>query len=310
MKALAPALLFALLVSASACAQPSAQNNDPDRAERILANIRFEFPQLEGTRLEMETIEASDIDGLDRGAFVINGQQRQEFLVSRDDTRLYLIVADAIDVSRSADGLAEAQRERETAAVGAAQERARELNETFAGLPVRGNPNAPVTVIEFSDYQCPYCARAYTTIEQLLENNPDSVRLIYVQYPLPNHAWARPAAIASLCAAQQDGAGFWALHDGYFENQRTMTPANVMERSRGFLAGTDVDTAAWQTCVEDTSSPAHREAVAALDLGMNRAQELGVSGTPAFFINGQFLNGAQPLEVFQGVVDAARSAGS
>jgi|GEM_PF-1061064 len=309
MKATTP-LLLALLVSLAACTQPAAQSADPERAERILTNLRFEFPQLEGVRLDMEAIEPSGVDGLDRGVFVINGQQRQEFLVTRDDTRLYLLVGDAIDVSRTAEGLEASRRERERAAATEAQDRARELNETFAGLPVRGNPNAPVTIIEFSDYQCPYCARAFTTIEQLLENNPNDVRLIYVQYPLPNHAWARPAAIASLCAAQQDGAGFWALHDGYFEHQRTMTPGNVMERSREFLAGTGVEQTAWQACVEDTASPAHREAVAALDLGMNRAQELGVTGTPAFFVNGQFLNGAQPLEVFQNVVDAARNAGS
>lgn len=305
------AVLSALLLafSLTACAQPAAQGggSDPEREERIVTNLRFEFPQLEGTQIEITDLGPSDVSGLDRGVFVINGQQEQPFLISADDSQLWLIAAGPIDASRTAEGLAEAQRERQAAAATEAQGRAQELNTTFADLPVRGNPDAPVTVIEFSDFQCPYCARAYSTVEQLLANNPEDVRLIYVQYPLPNHPWARPASIAALCAAQQDGEAFWTLHDTYFENQRAMTPANVVERSRVALAGSDVDLDAWTTCVEDTSSPAHQQAAADLQGHMAVAQGLGVSGTPAFFINGRFINGAQPLEVFQSLVDDAKA---
>jgi protein-disulfide isomerase len=306
MKHLASLFVLAALLSATACAQPAAQNADPDRVERILTNLRYEFPQLQNVQLEMRSIEPSGIEGLDRGIFVINGQQEQAFLITRDDTQLYIVAAGPIDASRDAEGLAAAQREREAAAAGESQRRAAELNQTFAYLPVRGNPDAPVTIVEFSDFQCPFCARAHETVERVLANNSRDVRLIYVQYPLPNHQWARPASIAALCAAQQDGDAFWTLHDNYFENQRAMNAQNVLERSRQWIAGSGVNIDQWNTCVQDTSSPAHQEAVARLEEGMAVASELGVSGTPAFFVNGRFLGGAQPAEVFQALIDEAR----
>lgn len=301
--------LLVVATALAACAQPARPAGEipAERAERILANLRFEFPQLEDLRLEVTELGPSAVPGLDQGVFVINGQQPQPFLVTADDRQLWLLATDPIDASRTPEQLAAAQREREEAAVASARERARELNETFADLPVRGNPDAPVTIVEFSDFQCPFCARAHETLKQLLANNPRDVRLIYVQYPLPHHAWARPASIAALCAAQQSGEAFWALHDAYFEQQRTMTPANLLERSRAALQGTGIDLAAWSTCVEDTSSPAHQRAAAELEGHRAVAEELGVTGTPAFFINGRFLNGAQPLEVFQSVVDAAKA---
>jgi protein-disulfide isomerase len=303
MKRLTLFALLPLILAPLACAQSTADNTD--RSQRILDNLQFEFPQLRETTLEMTEFGPSGIDGLDRGTFVINGQQEQEFLVSSDDTQFYLVITGPIDVSRDAEALAAANRERDQEALVEAGNRAEELNQTFANLPVRGNPNAPVTIIEFSDFQCPYCARAYNTIEQVLENNPNDARLIYVQYPLPNHQWARPASMATLCAAQQEDEAFWVLHDQYFENQRSMTAANVLDRSREWLAGTGVDLDEWSTCVQDAGSTSHQEARAELDKGMQVASDLGVTGTPAFFINGRFLNGAQPAEVFQAFIDDA-----
>lgn len=303
MPRLALLALLPLIFSATACAQTNSP--DGEREDRILANLRYEFPQLQEATLEVRSLEASGIQGVDRGVLVINGQQEQIFLISRDDTQLYLVITEAIDASRDADAIAAAEQQRLAEAAREASERGDELNTTFANLPVRGNPDAPVTIVEFSDFQCPYCARAFGTVEQLLENNPDGVRLIYVQYPLANHQWAEPASLATLCAAQQDDDAFWTLHDRYFEHQREMTPANVISRSREWIETTDVDADQWQTCVTDRDSAAHREARAELDRHMEVATELGVRGTPAFFINGQFVSGAQPLEVFQSYVDAA-----
>ncbi len=295
--------LLALLLGATACAQPLA---DDARKERIVANLRFEFPQLASTNLVVNEIEPSEVPGLERGTFTINGQQEQAFFVTEDDTQLFLVVAEPIDASRDVDGLAEAERMREEEAMAEARERTAMLNDAFEGLPVRGNPDAPITVVEFSDFECPYCSRAVPTVDQLLEEN-DDVRLIYVQYPLPNHPWARPASIAALCAAQQDPDAFWTLHDRYFEDQQSLNPGNVTERTEAYLAGTDVDMDEWGACMNDADSEAHRAAVARLDAGMALASEVGVSGTPAFFVNGRFLNGAQPLEAFEALVEEARS---
>lgn len=306
MKRLTLFALLPLLLAPLACAQSNA--SDTERAERIVTNLKFEFPQLQEANVVVNEIVPSGIAGLERGSFTIEGQQTQDFLITEDDTQFYLIMTDPIDVSRDAEALAAAETERLQAAETAAQERGAELASAFGDLPVRGNPDAPVTIVEFSDFQCPYCARAHTTVEQLLANNPDAVRLIYVQYPLPNHQWARPASMASLCAAQQNDDAFWVLHDRYFENQRSMTPGNVIERSREWLGGTGVDVDAWNTCVQDSSSPAYQQASSEIERGMQMASQHGVSGTPAFFINGRFLNGAQPLEVFQAFVDEALAA--
>jgi protein-disulfide isomerase len=307
--------LFVLLVLAplafsnAACGQ--AANDAPngsaaDREARILANLVFEFPQLGQVRVEIDEIEPSGVEGLDEGTFTINGQQTQRFLVTEDDTRLYLLAADPVDVSRTAEDLAAARTEQEAAAAAEVGERRDQLNETIAGLPIRGNPDADVTIIEFSDFQCPYCARAANTVEEVLEKHGDDVRFAYLQFPLGNHPWARPASIAALCAAQQDDEAFWTLHDSYFANQRTLTPGNVLAQSRGFLAGADLDIDQWATCAEDSDSAAHQEAVTTLEEHVALAQELGVTGTPGFFVNGRFVNGAQPVETFDALIQTAR----
>lgn len=294
-------LLFALLTPV-ACAQPAV--NDADRHERIIANLKFEYPQLANLHIVVNEIEATDTPGIQRGSILIDDGQEQPFIITADDSQLYLVISDAIDVRRSGDDLTEVEAQRLAEAATEAVERGNELLAEFDHLPVRGNPNAPVTIIEFSDFQCPYCMRAAGTIKALLENNPGTVRLYYVQYPLPNHPWGRQASIASLCAAQQDADdAYWTLHDNYFENQQSITMSNVNDLSREWAAGTDVDFDAWNTCFSDTSSDAHRAAVAELQVGMDLASRHGVSGTPAFFINGRFLGGAQPLEVFQALVD-------
>ncbi|MDX1532299.1 MAG: thioredoxin domain-containing protein [Rhodothermales bacterium] len=288
--------LLALGLSASACAQPSGE--DTARDERILANVRHEFPRLQQVRLEVVDLAPSEIAGLQRGTLLIAGQQEQPFLLSDDGAQLFLLAAPPIDVSRSAEDLAAAQ----TAEI---QERAEALEALTAGLPVRGNPDAPVTVVEFSDFQCPYCGRAADTVEEVLEAHGDDVRFVYLQYPLPNHAWARPASLAALCAAQQDDDAFWALHDAYFADQRGFSATNVVDKSREILGGTDVDLDAWNACIADEGTAAHQDAVDTLEAHLAAAEEFGVSGTPAFFVNGRSLSGAQPEQAFRDVLKQA-----
>lgn len=306
MKSLLPllsVLVLALGLSTAACGQPDADA----REAQILANLRFEFPQLAQHAVVIDEIRPSGIAGLDEGSFTINGQQTQPFLVSEDNAKLYLLAADPIDASRSEAEIAEALAEREAAASQAERDRAEELAAAADGLPIRGNAEAPVTIIEFSDFQCPYCARAAQTVAELLEKYPQEVRFAYMHYPLPSHPWARPAAIAATCAAEQDPEAFWTLHDAYFANQRSLTPANVIEQSRHYLAGSGLDLEAWAACAEDTASDAHQATAAAVDEQAALGSRHGVSGTPGFFINGRYLNGAQPLEAFEAVLDEIRA---
>ena len=284
--------------------QTNADNSDGRKAQ-IVANLKHEFPQIATMNVEIDTL-ASASGGMDEGSFLIDGQPPQPFLVARDNSKLYLLAADPIDASRSEADLAEARANADSEAAAEARERATEMAAQIAGLPVRGNANAPVTIVEFSDFQCPYCSRASETVETLMETYPEDVKVVYAHFPLDNHPWATPAAIASTCAAQQSDDAFWMLHDMYFADQKAITPQNVIAKSRTALAGASLDMAAWETCATDTKSSAHQGAATAVSEQLALGSEYGVRGTPGFFVNGRFINGNQPLPAFVEAIESAK----
>ena len=303
------ALAGVLLLTALAIGVVDAQEDDGDRGARILANLKIAFPQLADLNVTMGAIEPSGHSGLDKGFFVINGQQQQAFFVTSDDSKLYLVSGEPIDVSRSAEEIAEAVAQREAEEAKKAAEVEAELAERIAGRVHRGPAEAPVTIVEFSDFQCPYCSRGAATVEQILEKYPNDVKFVFQHFPLNFHPWARPAAIASHCAAEQSADAFWTLHDKYFEEQKEITPENVLAKSKEYLAGSDVDMETWSVCAEDESSEPYQAAAAIVDGDMAFGQKLGVSGTPGFFVNGTFLSGAQPLGAFEPLIQAAIEEG-
>ena len=302
---LAAVLVAGLLIVATAAAQDA----DAARKARILANLKLAYPQLEKMNVVMGELGPSGYEGLDEGSFVIQGPrtQTQRFFVSADDKKLYLVSGEPIDVSRTEDDIqAELAKRKEEEAQAAAQRRA-DLEGAIAGQPMRGNPDGKVTIVEFSDFQCPYCSRGANTVEQILEKHGDDVKFVFKHFPLGFHPWAKPAAIASHCASQQSHEAFWTLHDQYFKNQKAINPQNVLEKSREYLAGTGVDMPAWTACAEDKDSAEYQAASATVEADMALGQKLGVSGTPGFFVNGQFLNGAQPLAAFEPLIAAAKN---
>ncbi len=307
---LIPILAIALVVATGLVALATAEEDVEARKARILANLRLAFPQLAEMDASISTLEPSEFEGLDRGSFQLTNrgqQQTQNFLVAADDTKFYLVSGEPIDVSRSAEEIEAELAKQAAEELARAAERLREIEAAVAGRPVRGNPDAPVLIVEFSDFQCPYCARGATTVEQILEKYPDEVRFVFKHFPLNFHPWAKPASIAAHCAAQQDPDAFWTLHDEYFANQKTLNPGNVLAESRKYLDGSDVDLAAWSVCAEDKESAEYEAAAAAVDADMAFGQKLGVSGTPGFFVNGEFLNGAQPLAAFEPLIAKATS---
>jgi protein-disulfide isomerase len=172
--------------------------------------------------------------------------------------------------------------------------------------PMRGNPDARVTIVEYSDFQCPYCSRAYSMIEsQVLKEYGDKVRLVYKNFPLTSmHPWAESGALASACARKQSPAGFWKMYDALFQQQQTITPANLKETAENVIKAAGLDVAAFDTCFDSQ---------AALDLVKADAAEataLGVSSTPTFFVNGRKLEGAVPYENFKAALDQALSPGA
>ncbi len=160
------------------------------------------------------------------------------------------------------------------------------------GAPVRGTAQAPVTLVEFSDFHCPFCNRVQAILKQVLERYPDKVKLVYRDFPLDRiHPQARRAAEAARCA--HDQGKFWEYHDLLYAN----TPRGAAEDLRQYAKQVGLDVAKFEQCV---ASGVHK---AAVQRDIDEGGRLGVTGTPAFFINGRPLEGAQPLEAFVRVIE-------
>jgi protein-disulfide isomerase len=146
-------------------------------------------------------------------------------------------------------------------------------------------------VIEFSDFQCPFCGRAVPTLSQIEKQYGGKVRIVFKHLPLPMHAKA-PAAHAAAEAAHRQGQ-FWAMHDKIFSDQADMSP----ERYREYARELGLDLARFDRDVDDAATRQR------IDADADEAKQLGVSGTPAFFVNGRFVEGAVPFETFRKLID-------
>jgi len=164
--------------------------------------------------------------------------------------------------------------------------------------PFRGNKDAKVTIVEYSDFQCPFCAKGYTTLEQqVMKDYGDKVKFVFKDYPLPFHPWAEPAAIAAECAKQQKVDAFWKMYHGFFDNQKDVNPTNVKDKAWEFVSDQGLDKAKFDDCYDNKKTQPGVKADVA------EGQSVGVTGTPSFVINGRLLVGAQPYEQFKAVID-------
>lgn len=286
----------------------TAQELDPvTRKALIMENIKFNLPQLEQYSLRLTDLEESGIPGVQKGQLIINNQQAQNFLVTADNTQFYF-VGEAIDASLTMQEIAALVAKREADALSQAKQNHEFLMEVLDEFPIKGNPDAPITIIEFSDFQCPYCARTLPGVRDIMKRYPDDVKLVYVEFPLESlHPWARSASIAAMCAADQSTDAYWSLHDSFFANQGVIDTNNVLAKSKEFLTGTGIDMATWSTCAEDTSSETHQAAQALVTRAQGVGQQLGLTGTPGFFVNGRFYNGVQSVEDFESHIAQARA---
>ena len=157
--------------------------------------------------------------------------------------------------------------------------------------PSMGPANAPVTIVEFSDFQCPYCKRSVPLIKEILAKYPGKVKVVYRDYPGPNHPYAPQAAEAAQCAGDQ--GKFWEYHDGLFDHQAAGSGWDFIELAKAIGLNHDV----FATCL---NTRRYQEEVAK---DLHDAITLGVTSTPTFFINGRPLVGAKPFAEFQTVID-------
>ncbi len=161
--------------------------------------------------------------------------------------------------------------------------------------PARGPAGAPVTIVEFSDFECPYCGQAVPTIHQVLQSYGDKVRLVFRDFPLPIHPQAEKAAEAGQCAEEQ--GKFWEMHDRLFAHQDRLGVPDL----KGHARAIGLDGGKFDACLDSgrMAEPVRKN--------IEAGEKAGVSGTPAFFINGMQLTGAQPFEEFKRLIDAELS---
>jgi len=168
--------------------------------------------------------------------------------------------------------------------------------------PALGNPDAPITIYEFSDYECPFCARFYsTTYKQLKEEYIDTgkARLVFKDFPLGFHQVATPASAAANCVKTQLGdEKYFEMHNKIFENQEELSVSNL----EAWAIALGVDKAKFNTCVKD------EEVLAEIDADISEGSKVGVTGTPSFVIGDEVVVGAQPIEAFRQVLDAQLAA--
>jgi protein-disulfide isomerase len=156
----------------------------------------------------------------------------------------------------------------------------------------RGPATAPVTIVEFSDFECPYCSRAEETVQKVMKAYDGKVRLVYRDFPLPFHPQAQKAAEAAQCAGDQ--GKYWEMHEKLFANQQALQP----EALKGYAKDLSLDPSKFDKCLDSGDK--------AQIVGASRkaGEKVGVTGTPVFFVNGYQLTGAQPFEEFKTLIDA------
>jgi len=156
-----------------------------------------------------------------------------------------------------------------------------------------GRTDAPVTLVLFSDFECPFCSQMAKALRKdIVPAAGDNVRFIFRNFPLPMHPWAETAAAAGICARQQDGEYFWMVHDYLFDHQREIAGSNLTQALSALLAqSANFDSERFDACIVQPGTVAEVQRDIAL------GKEMKVAGTPTLFVNGQRVNGYRPEQI-------------
>ncbi|MFQ5666877.1 MAG: DsbA family protein [Candidatus Binatia bacterium] len=267
--------VLALLSCAGWLRAPARAGNDA-ATKKLVEYYRRKANVPPSAQVQVKNLRASKIKGAKYGTLAVGGRN-VDFLLSTDGR--YAVFGELEDLN--VDPFAAVMKKI-----------------SLKGKPQKGPADAKVTIVEYSDFQCPYCSRGYHTMEnQVLKEYGDKVRFVYKNFPLPMHPWAQSAAVASECALQQKQEAFWKLYDFYFQNQRKITLQNLKEKSLAALDGAGLDATKFTDCVDNNRTLDQVKADQA------EGARVGVRGTPAFIINGRLVSGAQPFTNFKAVID-------
>ncbi len=281
-------IAFALML----CLACSAQSPSPDLAKRIESHVRAKYslpaqvPVVVGDRHSTPDFPGYDMITLQVG----DKKDPVDFLISKDEKTLVRITKLELAGDPFADTMAKID---------------------LKGRPVRGNKDAKVTVVNFDDYQCPFCARMHQTLfPEMQKLYGDKVRFIYKDFPLVEiHPWAKHAAVDSGCLANLNGEAFWEFADQIHAQQRSISGPVEGQYAAVDKVATEagqkhgVDAAKLQACLKAQDATL-------VDASMKEGTALGVEATPSLFINGQKVDGAIPAPEFRAILDhALRDAG-
>jgi protein-disulfide isomerase len=161
--------------------------------------------------------------------------------------------------------------------------------------PLLGQPGAPVLIVEFADYQCPYCQRMESTLQKLRAQYGDKIKFAYKNFPLPSHPQAEKAAEAARCAGMQ--GKYWEYHDALYKSRKLDVP-ELKEQARSL----GLDSKKFDLCLDSAAQ------AAAVAKDQAEGRELGITGTPSFFVNGHFVSGAVNPDVLSDLINDELSA--
>lgn len=174
---------------------------------------------------------------------------------------------------------------------------------SLENTPIKGAEEAQVVVVEYSDFQCPFCKKGKDMLPEILKEYDGKVKVAYKQLPLRNHNWAKPAAIASVCAYQQGNDKFWEFHDVVFDNQKDIKLENSEKIFKGYAKDIGLDPKKFDACLAD------EKVAAQVDSEIEEAISIGVQSTPTFVVNGMIVQGANP-DGLRSAIDIKLSEGS
>lgn len=261
-----------LLIAAILALTPAllrAEANSALDERKILESVAKSLSLPPTWKLKLSNVQPSTFPGLLQAnvEVLIDNQSRSQRIFISTDGSAY-IVGNAFDTAADMD----AQRRQKV---------------SLRDAPSKGPAGAPVTVVEFSDFQCGSCKKAH----EVLENEKpfaafgDKVRFVYKHYPLPNHNWARPAAIAAECARQQSPQAFWAMQNEIFALQNAITAEGLRTTVMGIAGKLGLKPKVFEACLD---SPA---AAARVNADVQDGNAIGINSTPSFMINGRVIAG-------------------
>jgi protein-disulfide isomerase len=274
-----------LVVSAGCSAQ---QNVSPELKARIQRQIQAQYDFPPDVKIDVGPRRPSDFPTYDTVTITLSARgkdQKIDFLLSQDGKTLARVTK--IDLTKDIY-----------------TERMNKID--VKGRPVRGNPNAKVTVVNFDDLQCPFCSRMHTTLmQEILPQYGDRIKIVYKDFPLPMHPWAQHSANDANCLAAENGTAFWEFADYVHANQRTISASGQdLQKSKAELdrialdmgKKNSVDMDKLQACIKTQPD-------AVLKASMAEGESLGLNATPTMFINGQRLEGAVDADEVKAILN-------